>query len=352
LATATHDTKRGEDARARINVLSEMLSKWREAIQRWSRLNAATKSALNGNPAPHPNDEYLFYQTLIGAWPQDANTPGGLGLFRERVSAYMLKAIREAKAHTSWTNPNAGYEAAMRQFVESLLADSEHNSFLEDFKPFQDRVAFFGRFNSLSQVLLKVASPGVPDFYQGSELWDFNLVDPDNRRLVDYELRRSLLADIHAAVSRGSREMPRFLGRLMKESHTGEIKLYLTCRALNFRRRHRQLFEEANYVPLEANGPKAGHICSFARVSEHGKVIAIAPRLVLGLTKGLEQWPLGSAVWQDTHIAVPDPQPGDKYRNVLTDEIVSPNPDGSIQVAAALGSFPVALLKANGSPNP
>jgi (1->4)-alpha-D-glucan 1-alpha-D-glucosylmutase len=229
LSTSTHDTKRSEDVRARVNVLSELPEEWRAALDRWSRLNAPRKTRLNGDMAPDRNDEYLLYQTLLGAWPEAEMVPrkrrealasrvaGGSGLspattepnvkpplkpplppeelahLRERIAAYMQKATKEAKVHTSWVNANDRYDAAVRSFVHRLLSE-ESSDFLADLAVFQHRVAFYGRFNSLSQTLLKLASPGVPDLYQGTELWDLSLVDPDNRRPVDYQRRKALLA--------------------------------------------------------------------------------------------------------------------------------------------------------------
>src|SRR5947209_6810090 len=197
LATSTHDTKRSEDVRARINVLSEVPEEWRGALLRWTRLNMARKSIVQGELAPDANDEYLFYQVLLGAWPFDP-TPEELSIFRERLVAYMLKAIKEAEVHTSWVNPNAEYEAAVRDFVTQVVSDDPHTPFRQDLAPLQRRVAFYGQVNALSQTLLKLTAPGVPDVYQGQELWDFSLVDPDNRRPVDYGRRRALLDELRA----------------------------------------------------------------------------------------------------------------------------------------------------------
>jgi (1->4)-alpha-D-glucan 1-alpha-D-glucosylmutase len=371
LATATHDTKRGEDARARIDVLSEMPGEWGEAAGRWALLNAARKGVVDGRPAPSANDEYLLYQTLIGAWPAEAETAGGLKAFGERVAAYMLKAIKEAKTHTSWAKPNSAYEQAVQRFVHGLLSDERRNPFLADFKPFQRRVAFFGRFNSLSQTLLKITSPGVPDFYQGTELWDFSMVDPDNRRPVDYEIRRRLLRELmeHGideragepapsvgspseaeAVAGGSepREpMAEFLRRLVRRSEDGRIKLYEIWRALNFRNRHKRLFETGGYFPLYATGPKSGHVCAFARQGGEEVAVTIVPRLVLGLTEGAERPPTGGEVWRETLLPLPDAKPGERYRNVFTGEVLTPSSGlggRTLRLDEVLSEFPVALL--------
>ena len=197
-ATATHDTKRGEDVRARINVLSEIPDAWRRRLQTWQRLNRRHRAMVDGAPVPGANTEYLIYQTLVGAWPIDA----------ERLTAYLLKATREAKVHTSWINPNKPYDEALARFAQAILDRQRSAAFLDDFMPFQMRVAHFGALNSLAQTLIKLTAPGVPDFYQGTELWDLSLVDPDNRRPVDWALRRRLLDELehalHAAPDRGA----------------------------------------------------------------------------------------------------------------------------------------------------
>ncbi|MEY2430144.1 MAG: 4-alpha-glucanotransferase [Verrucomicrobiota bacterium] len=340
LATATHDTKRGEDVRARINVLSEMPDAWDQAVTRWKNLNAIKKSSVKGEPAPQPNDEYLLYQTLVGAWPPEADGSGGLKDFSERCTACLLKSVREAKAHTSWTDPDSAYETALKNFIGSILADSGPNPFLDDFKTFQRKVAFFGHFNSLSQTLLKITSPGVPDFYQGSELWDFSLVDPDNRRPVDYQVRQQLLAGL-------KKMLP---NELLQTSHTGQIKLFLIWKALQFRRRHSELFSYGSFLPLSIKGPKGNHAVAFARQWNDQTALIIAPRLVAGLTKGAQQAPLGRAVWQDTTVELTNHLCTLRYRNVFTDEMLSdqefPRRQG-LSLANALSHFPLALLEAS-----
>jgi len=347
LATATHDTKRGEDVRARINVLSELPDAWEQALARWAELNAGKKTFSDAHPAPDANDEYLFYQTLIGAWPPEQGPGEPWSGFRDRVAAFMLKAIKEAKSHTNWTDPNEAYEEAVTRFVQATLDDHAPNPFLEDFRAFQRRVAFFGRFNSLSQVLLKMTSPGVPDFYQGTELWDLNLVDPDNRRPVDFETRRRLLHELKEAHGRASSDRRAWLSELLGRAHTGEIKLYLVWRALEFRRLYRALFERGSYRPLAAVGAKRGHVCAFARHHDGLEAVVVAPRLVTGLTGGVERPPLGGAVWQDTFLPVPGAEPGSRYRNVLTDEmlaLVEKDGQWGLTVGQTLQVFPVAML--------
>src|SRR6185312_16019701 len=227
LASATHDTKRGEDVRARLNVLSEMPDEWRETVTRWAQMNRSKKIVRENIPAPSANDEYLFYQSAVGACPGDLNDQDGLGAFRARVVAFMLKAVKEAKVNTSWTETNADYEKALRQFIERALDSGSENLFLGDFQRFAQRVAFFGRLNSLSQTLLKITSPGVPDFYQGAELWDLNLVDPDNRRPVDYEARRKSLSRLKGDFENVADANTDFFSKLFRDEEPGAMKQFL-----------------------------------------------------------------------------------------------------------------------------
>ncbi len=201
-ATTTHDTKRSEDVRLRINVLSEIPREWEACLQRWSAWNAAKKREVHGLAVPDANEEYFLYQTLLGAWPLfEAELPG----FKERLKAYVIKAAREAKVHTRWIDPDFEHESALLAFVDDILEDTPANAFLSDFREFQAPLSSSGALHSLSQVLLKIASPGVPDLYQGTELWDFSLVDPDNRRPVDFYQRARLLGDVKKKESKGSR---------------------------------------------------------------------------------------------------------------------------------------------------
>lgn len=345
LASSTHDTKRGEDVRARINVLSEMPAEWRDAITRWSHFNADKKTKVGNAPAPDANDEYLLYQTLVGAWPFDAGSADGLKSFRTRISAFMLKAAKEAKTNTSWTEPNAAYEHALTNFVERALAEHGNSAFLEDLQRFANHVAFFGRINSLGQTLLKITSPGVPDFYQGGELWDLNLVDPDNRRPVDYSLRRALLSDLQEKFARNN--IVNAVLDLLREDKSGASKLFLIWRALNFRKEHRNLFDFGEYVPLFANGAQHEHVCAFARIREKQAVIVIVPRLVFGLMSGAELQPVGGELWKQTSILLPDAFCERSWWNIFTQENVVPaqSAKGStLELGKVLKLFPVALL--------
>jgi (1->4)-alpha-D-glucan 1-alpha-D-glucosylmutase len=343
LATTTHDTKRGEDVRARLNVLSEMPEEWGQTVRSWHDLNAAKRTPVGGEPAPHPNDEYLLYQTLVGAWGPEAETADGLKTFAERIMAFMLKAVKEAKTHTSWLEPNSAYEHAVHRFVMEVLSRQQSSEFLSALQAFQRRVAFFGRFNSLSQLLLKLTAPGVPDIYQGTELWDCNLVDPDNRRPVDFELRRRLLAGLVEKVARAGGQPLPWLEELLRNSDTGEIKLYVLWRALNFRRTYRDLFGEGDYVPLSVRGRKQEHACAFARRWKGQGVLIVVPRLVLGLTGGSERPPTG-AIWEDTVLEVPKESNGQVYRNVFTRE--SHEAKGTtLRLQDLLAHFPIGLFE-------
>jgi (1->4)-alpha-D-glucan 1-alpha-D-glucosylmutase len=329
-------------------VLSEIPGEWRGALSRWSRLNAAKKMSVDGELAPDRNDEYLLYQTLVGAWPEELLTPQGFSDFRERIAAYMHKATLEAKIHTSWVNPNEEYDAAVRNFVYRLLDTRIRNRFLEDFRPLQQRVAYFGPFNSLAQVLLKLTSPGVPDIYQGTELWDFSLVDPDNRRPVDYQRRRALLKDLQDRIARSGQNLIPLVNELLENSQDGRIKLYLISQTLNFRRLRKQLFSEGTYLPLEGSGEKKDHLCSFARTRGNEAILVVAPRLVVGLSGGFEKPPLGEDLWKDTWLNLPPELAGQPYRNLFTGERPFVEDGGNLtrlSLATIFSYFPVALLE-------
>jgi (1->4)-alpha-D-glucan 1-alpha-D-glucosylmutase len=347
LTTSTHDTKRSEDVRARLNVLSELPDVWQAALKRWSRLNMPKKARVDGKPAPDRNDEYLLYQTLLGAWPVGPMGPTEMTAFRDRIAAYMQKATKEAKVHTSWINPNQEYDAAVRDFVFRLLPDQPNDPFLKDLLALQRRIAFFGQFNSLAQVLLKLTCPGVPDTYQGTELWDLSLVDPDNRRPVDYTRRRDTLVDLKERISKAGADLAPLTRELLAQSADGRIKLYTLYRALNFRRCHRSLFAGGAYLPLECSGEKREHVCAFARILDDALVLVVVPRLTARLTGGKEQPPLGVEVWRDTALLLPGEHQGRTYRNLFTGETLTvPDQAGGagLPLAALLAHFPVALL--------
>jgi (1->4)-alpha-D-glucan 1-alpha-D-glucosylmutase len=346
LATATHDTKRGEDLRARLNVLSEIPEEWGEAVLKWKRLNADKKVSVNGQPAPNANDEYFLYQALVGAWCNEAETAAGSSIFCQRISEYMLKAIREAKAYTSWMKPNVDYEQATQDFIKKVLYHSDPNPFLDDFMLFHRKIAIFGLFNSLVQVVLKMTAPGVPDFYQGTELWDFSLVDPDNRRPIDYQTRKALLSELRHKLDANDIDFLGVVKGLLKNHQNGQIKMYLIWRILEFRRSHRALFDEGEYLPLLAQGPKQDHICAFIRTNGEESAITVAARLVSSLTQGAGRGALEPDVWQDTVLPVRGERPGAQYRNLLTQQVVTFSPKaGGLLAREVLTILPVAVLE-------
>jgi (1->4)-alpha-D-glucan 1-alpha-D-glucosylmutase len=290
--TSTHDTKRSEDVRARINVLSELSKQWERSLRRWHRFEP-------GETAPDRNERILIYQSMLGAWPIEA----------DRLKQYVTKALREGKAHTSWIDINEEYERRVLAFVDALYSNE---AFLKDFQRFQKKIAWFGALSSIAQVVLKITSPGVPDFYRGTEIWDFSLADPDNRRPVDFSLRRTMLDTVKDdADARG----------LLKRWSDGRLKLYVTRTLLDLRRRHPNLFLEGEYVPLAAAGRRADHVVAFARRLHHECLIVAVPRLCASLARTGSP-PLGERVWQDTSIELHPDMPC-TGKDVFTNRTVS-----------------------------
>jgi (1->4)-alpha-D-glucan 1-alpha-D-glucosylmutase len=346
IATSTHDTKRSEDVRARLNVLSELPDEWRAAVNRWAHLNRAKKRKSEDGYAPDRNDEYLLYQTLVGAWPLGEMDDAALEVFRGRIEAYLLKAVREAKVHTSWINPNVAYEEATHLFVGALLAPGP-NLFLQDIAAFARRVTRSGLCNSLAQTLFKLTAPGVPDTYQGTELWDFSLVDPDNRRPVDYEARIRMLDAIAGELSAPSAPAVR---ALLDRAEDGRSKLYLTWKVLARRRALAALFRDGEYVPLAIDGHRAQHLCAFARRLGQAVAVSVAPRLVAQLVPP-DVFAL-AAVWEDTWVEVPTEV---TYENALTGETLAAQRRGErywLAASSVLRSFPVALLESRAANPP
>ena len=345
ITTSTHDTKRGEDMRARINVLSEMPDEWRKKLFLWRRINRKKRVLVDGQPVPDQNEEYFIYQTLIGAWPVVAVDSSGYQELLKRLKDYLLKSIREAKENTSWTNPNLTYEEAFTVFIDALLDRRANRQFITDFEEFQARVSHYGLFNSLSQTVLKLTSPGVPDIYQGTELWQFSLVDPDNRGTVDYTVRAEMLDELirHEAES-GPLNL---LGKLLQEKESGMIKLYIMRKILNFRKAEKELFSTGEYVPLEGHDRKSEYFCAFLRRNGRKNVIVIVPRLVSSLM-GEERSPCGESVWGDSTLIVPVSDIGRKYRNIFTGEavpVIRHNGANSIRLSDIFGNAPVAVLE-------
>jgi (1->4)-alpha-D-glucan 1-alpha-D-glucosylmutase len=331
LATSTHDTKRSEDVRARILAISELADSWRRSLTRWRAVNRRSKKRIEDAEAPDANEEYLLYQTLLGIWPVDqsgAPLPDPGSEYIERIQTYMNKALNEAKVNTSWIQPNDEWLAATREFVEKVLDVGPKNKFLPLLLPFAEQIARLGAINSLTQVLLKLTSPGVPDIYQGNEIWDFSLVDPDNRRAVDYATRREMLSCL-------SSSKPEELVHCWPD---GRIKMFLTQRILQFRREHVDLFQRGNYVPLRATGAFADCCVSFARELNGQWIIVIAPRL----SSRVGFPPIGDK-WQDTSIDIPESLRSDNARELFTNQQIS-LVEHRLNLADALSTLPFATI--------
>ncbi len=357
-ATSTHDTKRSEDVRARLNVLTEMPGAWREALMKWKRTNKRKKPVLD-RPVPSPNEEYHLYQVLLGIWPLQGLFNGGeqerkqkqkQKSFMERIKQYMIKAAREAKVNTSWINPDKEYEEALLSFIDRILApmDKNKNPFLRDFSPFADMVSRYGLLNSLSQTLLKAASPGIPDFYQGTELWTFSLVDPDNRGDVDYDARMRLLDELKSMeVSMGK---SRLCGELLERLDDPRIKLYVTWKALHFRKTFREIFVGGDYVSLGTEGVKKENLCTFLRKKGAETALVCAPRFFAGLlpprdVSAGKAVPVGEAVWKDTCVELPGPG---RFKDVFTDRTVETREEGGrylLRAGELLSGFPLFLAE-------
>jgi (1->4)-alpha-D-glucan 1-alpha-D-glucosylmutase len=297
LASSTHDTKRGEDVRARLAAISEIPDTWRRVVQRFRTVNRKHKRDIEGEQAPDANEEYLIYQTLAGAWPLDGQITEQ---FVSRIQEYMAKAIKEAKVNSSWIQPNENWDSAVREFIAAILGTGKRNTFPELFRPLAEQLAQLGAVNSLSQALIKFTVPGVPDIYQGNEMWDLSLVDPDNRRPVDYEARRKALAGLSDA-------SPADLPSNWKD---GRVKLFLTHKILQYRREHFDLFAKGDYVPVQASGAFAESVFAYARRLENQTVLVIAPRL-----SGRVGFPPIGELWQDTAV---DFQHGEPLRDIFT----------------------------------
>jgi (1->4)-alpha-D-glucan 1-alpha-D-glucosylmutase len=298
LASSTHDTKRSEDVRARISVLSEIPAEWRKTVHRWSEMNSKYKQ----NNYPDPNTEYLIYQTMIGAWPIET----------DRLLPYLEKATREAKQETNWLTPNEQFESATKDFVGNIYKDE---GFRRDFEAFVASLVEPGRINALGQTLLKLTTPGIPDTYQGTELWDLSLVDPDNRRPVDYDLRRRLLQELDKLTPQD----------IWKRVDEGLPKMWLIRQALRVRKDHPEAFgPEGDYKPLSASGDKARHVLAFGRGVN---VVVLLPLLVKQLNSD----------WGNTSIAIPE----GKWHDVFSQSHIN---GGTLKLDNLLKTFPVALL--------
>lgn len=349
LATSTHDTKRSEDVRMRLDVLSEMPRPWAAAAMRWRRANRGKKRGLSdGRVVPDPNEEYMLYQALTGTWPvrMDNGKPTATlskeerQVFIQRIQEYVTKAVHEAKVNLSWVNQNPEYVESLQRFIERILTpgtESRPNRFLQLIQPFILRIAFFGAMNSISQTLLKITAPGVADIYQGQELLDFSLVDPDNRRPVDFRLRRLMLDEL-----RQRENDPSLIEEMLREWSDGRAKMWVTWKGLQWRQAHRDLSQQGTYQAIAAKGPSATHVVAFARSHENETAVTVAPRFGFTLSQGESHPPTGD-IWDDTTIEVPAAANA-ALQNVLTGDEVTIGANGRLRIADALRRFPAALL--------
>jgi (1->4)-alpha-D-glucan 1-alpha-D-glucosylmutase len=333
LGTATHDTKRGEDTRARLAVLSELPEEWQRQVQAWSRILRARRGDVTGQAAPDRNDEYVIYQLLVGAWPAeltgtDRIDPDALNAFADRMAAVMTKCMREAKRHSTWAAPDDAYESATQAFLRDALDPAASDAFLTAFLPFQFRIARLGFRNTLVQTALKLTLPGVPDIYQGAELWDLSLMDPDNRRPVDYPTRAAALERIERQMRN---DRPAAIRTMAEDWRDGRLKLALTATLLEIRRAHPALFADGDYQPLMASGPDADRVVAFTRTLGPERLLVIAARFPARDEAG----PAGT----DTTIAVP----AGRWRDVLTGTPVVTETDAAA-IAPLLRDLPVAVL--------
>ncbi|MDP3215105.1 MAG: malto-oligosyltrehalose synthase [Deltaproteobacteria bacterium] len=327
LSTSTHDTKRGEDTSARIAVLTEMPDEWRRRVRRWADLTADARASVDGVTAPSRGTEYLFYQAIVGAWPVGWDGREGRAAFAARVAEFILKASKEAKVETSWVNPNAAYDEALRGYVAQALAD---DAFVDDVRDLCATVDPYGAANGLAQTLLRLCCPGVPDTYQGAELWNQSLVDPDNRRPVDFAARRRELSRIRAGI--GDRAA---LARALRDRYAdGAIKLYVTHAALEARRAHRELFLRGDYEAVVGSD----HVVAFTRGFGAERLFCCTARFSLRRTRAERPWAIGDA-WGEEKLGLPY---AGTYRNVLTGAVLRAR--GRLRLAEVFADLPVALL--------
>ncbi|MFL6314492.1 MAG: malto-oligosyltrehalose synthase [Terriglobales bacterium] len=344
LATSTHDTKRSEDVRARLDVLSEMPKTWAAHALRWRRTNRLRKRMLtDGRQVPDFNEEYFLYQTLVGTWPFEYRASGLPEDYVERIQQYMSKAVHEAKVNLSWISDDPSYVEALRHFIEKILlpgTPARPNAFLEQMRAFMPPVHFFGAINSLAQRLVMLTSPGNPDIYQGTELWDFSLVDPDNRRPVDYALRERVLTELDRKAESG--DLPSLCAELLENYQDGRIKMWTTMQALRLRRDRRDLFHPGLYQPMHPKGAKQQHVVAFAREHNSHMAIVAVPRLSYTLAGGALRAPLAS-LWENTELPVPSRCP-EFLENVFTGEKIRVTPQRTLLCREVFAHFPVALL--------
>ncbi len=351
LAVTTHDTKRSADVRARLDVLSEIPDEWEERLYRWRRWNRPHRGMIRGQLLPDANTEYLVYQTLVGAWPLELVRPNGAeGLRREdlielrdRIAAYALKAAREAKVETSWLDPDAEFEGALDRFVTAMLSPEESPEFVADMARFAGRVARPGFWNSLARVLLQLTSPGMPDTYQGDELWNFVLVDPDNRRPVDFGRRQALLDDVIAGFAADAPARRSFLRELIERPEDGRIKLHLITRLLQARRLVPEVFFDGDYEPLAVVGPRSEQAFAYLRRGASSAAVVALPRLVTRDLAAPHYLPLAAAAWTGTRLVLPPGLSEARWENPLTGDVEGAG-DTGLDLGALFKLLPGALL--------
>jgi (1->4)-alpha-D-glucan 1-alpha-D-glucosylmutase len=355
LAATTHDTKRTADVRSRLDVLSEMPGEWKEAVERWRGWNQGYKRTVGDRRDPDPNTVYHVLQALLGLWPTGLLAEGSsdlpdeacLATLRERLTSYAIKAAREAKLRTSWTEPDSEFEDALTRYVAAILDPSRSARFLEDFGRFAARVTYSGLWNALSRVLLHLTAPGVPDLYQGDELWNLALVDPDNRRAVDYNRRQELLSHIERVLSSEGEEKLRGLAELASSPEDGRLKLYVVVAVLQMRSRYPDLFLSGGYEPLLTDGPNARHVVAYGRSHRQERILVLAPRLLVGVLGDSRKAPDSLKFWRDTEVQLPPGWP-ECWRSALTSERLSVQ-QGRLFAADAFRRVPLALLVSEGT---
>jgi (1->4)-alpha-D-glucan 1-alpha-D-glucosylmutase len=330
-ATSTHDTKRGEDVRARLCVLSELPARWRAAAVRLSELAMPCRETLD---VPDANELYLLFQTLVGAWPAGVEDPDPELV--ARIQQYMNKALKEAKLHTSWINPNERRDRAVARFIAAVLDPGTGAAFLAELAALRRELERPGYFNSLAQLVLKIGIPGVPDFYQGSELWDQSLVDPDNRRPVDFALRRRLQGELRRD---GDADPAGCADRLRARLEDGRLKMFVTMQALRFRHRRRDLFARGGYAAVEVAGVHRDRVIAFARAHEGARAIVACGRHFTAIAAPPHD-PVG-ARWVDTALELEEPG---RFREVLTGGTLEGR---ALPLREVFAHLPVAILEAN-----
>jgi (1->4)-alpha-D-glucan 1-alpha-D-glucosylmutase len=349
LAATTHDTKRSADTRARLDVLSELPQEWAARLDYWRRLNLPHKTLVRGRRLPDPNTVQHLLQAIVGIWPLTPMGVGELADLRERLTTYMLKAAREAKAHTSWTDPDPEFEEALRRDVEALLAPDRTPRFHDDVERFVARIGRPGMWNALARTVLQLSAPGVPDVYQGDELWNFALVDPDNRRPVDFETRARVLEQVEREADGPVESRRRFLEELISGPEDGRVKLHVIRAVLRARGTRPGAFTSSHYHPLRAAGPAAERVVAFARGGEPegDRLVTVVPRLTAGLAAGAA--PTGPALWTGTVLPLPTGWPS-RWTCALSGEPVRASADGTLALADLFRRLPAALLLSDSAP--